>query len=107
MISFEKVKKEIKPVNGPVGEAMAQYIDDLAKPLGSLGYLEKMVIRISRITGELDNSLDKKAMIVMCSDNGVFEEGIASTPKEVTRLQAVNMVAGKAAIGVMCKSRSY
>ena len=83
---------------------MAQYIDDLAKPLGGLGYLEKMVIRISRITGALDNRLEKKAMIVMCSDNGVFEEGIASTPKDVTRLQAINMVAGKAAIGVMCKS---
>ncbi|AMP20058.1 hypothetical protein AZF37_01705 [endosymbiont 'TC1' of Trimyema compressum] len=86
MISFEKVKKEINSVNYEVGEAMTQQIDGLAKPLGSLGYLEKMAVRISRITGKLDNQLKQKAMIVMCSDNCVFEEGIASTPQELGRM---------------------
>ena len=77
MIPFEKVKKEIQPVNKAIGETMALYIDGLAKPLGRLGYLEKMVIRISRITGKLENSLDKKAMIVMCKNDHIDLQVIA------------------------------
>lgn len=104
MNTFEKISQGIMPVDRGIGDAMQAYIDELAKPLGSLGYLEKMAVRVSRITGKLDNRINKKAMIVMCSDNGIYEEGVASSPQYVTRTQAVNMVVGKAAIGVLCKA---
>ncbi|MDM4922433.1 nicotinate-nucleotide--dimethylbenzimidazole phosphoribosyltransferase [Escherichia coli] len=33
----------------------------------------------------------KKAVLVMCADHGVWEEGVAISPKEVTAFQAENI----------------
>lgn len=35
-------------------------VDSLAKPLGSLGKLEDIAIRLSGITGNMFNNIDKK-----------------------------------------------
>ena len=59
-------------------------VDSLAKPLGSLGKLEDIAIRLSGITGNIFNDIDKKSVIKMYSDNPVEEEGLSSAPKFVT-----------------------
>ncbi|SQC15292.1 nicotinate-nucleotide--dimethylbenzimidazole phosphoribosyltransferase [Klebsiella pneumoniae] len=33
----------------------------------------------------------KKALLVMCADHGVWDEGVAISPKAVTAIQAANM----------------
>lgn len=76
-------------------------IDGLIKPLGSLGLLEDMAIRLSGITGEVYNEINKKAVVVMCSDNGVCSEGVASSPKVVTMMQTINFLKGFTGIGVL------
>ena len=64
---------------------------ELAKPPGSLGRLEDISIRLAGITGKKHNTLDRRRIIVLCADNGVAEEGVASAPQSVTMAQAVNM----------------
>lgn len=63
----------------------------IAKPLYSLGLLEEAVIRMAGIAGTADVTLGKKAVVVMCADNGVVEEGVTQTGQEVTAIVAENM----------------
>ncbi|MGN0709013.1 MAG: nicotinate-nucleotide--dimethylbenzimidazole phosphoribosyltransferase [Anaerovoracaceae bacterium] len=63
----------------------------LAKVPGSLGKLEDISIRIAGITGKpTGNEVKKQCIAVMCADNGVVEEGVASAPQSVTLSQTMN-----------------
>lgn len=64
----------------------------LAKPLGGLGQLEDMVATIAGIVGV--PRIDKRAVVVMCADNGVVAEGISQTGQEVTAIVTENMATG-------------
>lgn len=68
--------------------------DSLVKPLGSLGLLEEIGIKISGITGSLNNKIDRKAIVVMAADNGVVEEGVSACPPNFTLLLAKTMAEG-------------
>lgn len=78
-------------------------IDSLAKPLGSLGKLEDIAIKVTGITGNIKNSFKKKCVLIFCSDNGVYKEGIASTPQYVTIAQTINFTKGLSGVGVIAK----
>ncbi|NLP15062.1 MAG: nicotinate-nucleotide--dimethylbenzimidazole phosphoribosyltransferase [Clostridium sp.] len=67
----------------PMNEAKRR-LDSLVKPAGSLGVLEEIICRIAGIRGKVYPSIDKKTVVIMCSDNGVVEEEVTSCPKEVT-----------------------
>ncbi len=42
-------------------------------------------------------------MVIMAADNGICEEGVSSSPKEITLIQAINMTRGICGIGVLSK----
>lgn len=77
--------------------------DAIAKPLKSLGRLEEYVIQIAGIQGSPCVSLGKKALIVMCADNGVVAEGVTQSGQEVTALVAENFLDEKSCAAIMCK----
>lgn len=77
--------------------------NNLTKPLGSLGRLEETAIRLAGIAGEVIPDIRKKAVIVMCGDHGVAEEGVSAYPQEVTELMIANFVRGGAAISVLAR----
>lgn len=79
------------------------YIDFLAKPIGSLGELEEISARIYSIQNGEKIDVSKRCIIVLSSDNGIFEEGVASTPQEVTAIQSINMLEGKTGVAVIAK----
>jgi len=60
--------------------------NSIAKPLHSLGKLEEHIIRIAGITGNAEVELKNRALIAMCADNGVVEEGVTQTGQEVTEV---------------------
>ena len=76
--------------------------DSIAKPLNSLGKLEDYLVKIAGITGSCDISLEKKALVVMCADNGVVEEGVTQTGQEVTALVTNNFLHRKATASQLC-----
>ncbi len=88
---LEKTLKSISPLDAEAMKLARDKWDSLVKPIGSLGQLEEMTIKLSGITGSVDNELNKKAIVVMCSDNGVVEEGVSSAPQEFTMLLAESM----------------
>ncbi|HCJ58993.1 nicotinate-nucleotide--dimethylbenzimidazole phosphoribosyltransferase [Lutispora sp.] len=78
-------------------------LDNLAKPLGSLGQLEEIAIRLSGITGKISNPMTNKQLIIMSADNGVVEEGVSSCPQNITAIQTINFIRGVTGVGVLAK----
>jgi nicotinate-nucleotide--dimethylbenzimidazole phosphoribosyltransferase len=72
-MNYKKAIREIKGADREAMEEAREYCDTLIKPLGSLGKLEDIAIRIAGITGNVKNTLAKRAVIVMAADNGVYE----------------------------------
>lgn len=106
---YEKLK-QIKSLEKEVMEAAKERVDQLIKPQGSLGKLEEIAIKLSGITGESIPILDKHAIIVMCADHGVCDEGIASAPQVVTLLQTLNIskrITGVGALADPSKTKIY
>ena len=81
-----------------------RHIDGLLKPVGSLGRLEALGVQLAGMPG-LNGipHVGKKAVLVMCADHGVWEEGVAISPKEVTAIQAENMTRGTTGVCVLAE----
>lgn len=78
------------------------HIDGLLKPPGSLGRLEDLAVQLAGMPGlEGVPQVKKKALLVMCADHGVWDEGVAISPKAVTAIQAANMTLGKTGVCVL------
>jgi nicotinate-nucleotide--dimethylbenzimidazole phosphoribosyltransferase len=77
--------------------------ESLAKPPGSLGRLEDIAVQLSGITGNLHNSAEKACIVIMCSDNGVVEEGVSSAPQFVTLAQTINFTRRLTGVGTLAK----
>lgn len=87
-----EVLEKIESTNKEILLEAKQYLDSLAKPLGSLGKLEDIAAQIASIQGKLHPEITKKCTIVMASDHGIYEEGYGCAPQEVTAIQTTNML---------------
>ena len=101
MSRFHHTIQQIKPLNTQAMEEAQKRLDYLLKPQGSLGKLESIAKQLSGITGNIHNHIEKKAIVIGCSDNGVYEEGIASFPQSVSTLIAGTMVTGLSGVAVL------
>ncbi|HKK96137.1 MAG TPA: nicotinate-nucleotide--dimethylbenzimidazole phosphoribosyltransferase [Anaerovoracaceae bacterium] len=95
--------KDVKSLDETAVKAAKERQDYLAKPPGSLGYLEEISIRLAGITGKIKNDVKKQAVLVFSADNGVCEEGIASAPQQVTLSQTVNFTRRITGVSSMAK----
>ena len=85
--------------------AVKQKWDAIAKPVDGLGDLEDMICKIAAIHRTVETDITKKALVVMCADNGVVKEGVTQTGKEVT--YDVATLLGKRASSVCAMSTNY
>ncbi|MBU3097711.1 MULTISPECIES: nicotinate-nucleotide--dimethylbenzimidazole phosphoribosyltransferase [Clostridium] len=74
----------IEPLNKEAMKKAWDRLDSLSKPIGSLGELENIIAKMAGITGNIHNKINKKNVVIMCSDNGVVEEDVSNCPKSVT-----------------------
>ncbi|MBU3183990.1 nicotinate-nucleotide--dimethylbenzimidazole phosphoribosyltransferase [Clostridium estertheticum] len=74
----------IEPLNKEAMKKAWDRLDSLSKPIGSLGELENIIAKMAGITGNIHNKINKKNVVIMCSDNGVVEENVSNCPKSVT-----------------------
>ncbi|KKN05456.1 hypothetical protein LCGC14_1087130 [marine sediment metagenome] len=94
---------KIKPLDKEVMEQAQERLDNLTKPLGSLGYLEQLAKQVCGITGTLTPSVEKKTVLVMAADHGITKKGVSLFPQEVTPQMVLNFVAGGAGINVLAR----
>ncbi|MGC2873421.1 nicotinate-nucleotide--dimethylbenzimidazole phosphoribosyltransferase [Ihubacter sp. mB4P-1] len=104
-------EKRLFELIGQIGEPDYQAMEEakerqayLAKPPGSLGRLEDISVKIAGITGKaVDNDVTRQCVAIMCADNGVVEEGVASAPQSVTLSQTINFTRRYTGVSSMAK----
>lgn len=86
-----------------VRRKVLQNWDHVAKPLDGMGRFESLTAQIGAILGtdKIDISGSKKAVIMMCADNGIVEEGISQCGQEVTLAVVKNMAKKQSSVGRM------
>ena len=77
--------------------------DAIGKPLNSLGTLEKLIAQIGGIQHTTNVTLDKRAVLVLCADNGVVQEGVTQTDSSITALNAKSIAQGTACINAFAQ----
>ena len=102
-MTLEELKKEIRPLDETSMEQARKHWIKIAKPLFSLGKLEDAVIQMAGIKETPDYELKKKALVIMCADNGIVEEGVTQTGQEVTAMVADNFTKSSTSVCAMSK----
>jgi len=101
MEKLSQTIKKITQLNCKLMEEVQLRLDNLTKPLGSLGRLEELAKQIAGITGKDSPDLKNKLIFTLAADHGVTEEGVSAYPKEVTAQMVYNFLRGGAGINVL------
>ncbi|MBL7151661.1 MAG: nicotinate-nucleotide--dimethylbenzimidazole phosphoribosyltransferase [Candidatus Omnitrophica bacterium] len=103
---MDKIPNTVKSITGINQELMQKAqkrLDNLTKPLGSLGRLEDIAKLIVGITGKENPQLNNKVIFTLACDHGVTEEKVSAYPKEVTAQMVYNFLNGGAGINVLAR----
>lgn len=103
---------EIKTINRQFDALIQAKVDGKTKPLGALGQLESIAIKLARVQAMITKKTDrlvinKPSLIIFAGDHGVAAEGVSIAPSEVTGQMVANFAAGGAAINVFCRQLGW
>ena len=87
--------------SAPIYSRAKERFDSLAKPVDGLGRFEDIICRIAAIRGSVMPDISNKCLVIMCSDNGVVDEGVSQTDRSVTAEVAALMGKNKSSVGAM------
>ena len=100
---IESISKNIYPLEAKyITQAQAR-LDRLIKPTGSLGKMENICAQLAGIYGKKYFDTSKKVIIAFGADHGVYEEGVAPDPQNVTILQFQNFPKKINGVGTISK----
>ncbi len=84
-------------------ETLQSRIDGKTKPLGSLGRLEALAVRLGCILGTVEPRLRQPQLVVFAGDHGLAAHGVSAYPSDVTWQMVENFLAGGAAVSVLAR----
>ncbi|MBV8074743.1 MAG: nicotinate-nucleotide--dimethylbenzimidazole phosphoribosyltransferase [Candidatus Eremiobacteraeota bacterium] len=88
-----------------VARAARERVDTLTKPLGSLGRIEELAVRLCAIAGGIPpHRYERRAILIGAGDHGVTREGVSAYPAEVTPQMVGGFCAGTAAINAFARA---
>ncbi len=98
---------ELPSVDDIVDTALAvrlqHLLDNKTKPVGALGRLEVLALRLGCILGSKAPVLDAPQMLVCAADHGLAARGVSAYPSDVTWQMVENFLAGGAAVSVLAR----
>ena len=92
---------KIEPPDQAVYKEVLGNWDALAKPLDGMGEFEELFARIGAIRRDPALDISRKAVVVMCADNGIVEEKISQSGQDVTLAVAKSMARKASSVGRM------
>lgn len=98
----EKISKKAN-FDREAAKQARERVDQLIKPSGSLGVLEELVVQLAGIQATPYPQIHKKAVLVMAGDHDIIEEGVATSKKDITKIQAINMTRGVTGVCALAK----
>lgn len=99
------MRSAIVATDPAVAAAARRRVDDLTKPLGSLGRIEALAVRLCAIAGGLPtHNFERRAILVGAGDHGVAAAGVSAYPPEVTAQMVGGFLAGSAAISAFARA---
>jgi nicotinate-nucleotide--dimethylbenzimidazole phosphoribosyltransferase len=82
-------------------ERVAAHLDSLAKPVGSLGRLEELAVRLGSIQGTLAPQTKPRRLIIFAGDHGVVGDGVGIWPQAVTGAMIGLIASGRASCSAL------
>lgn len=93
------------PVNTALYKEAQGHLDNLVKPAGSLGELEKTACRLYAIgNGREPIRVDPAILFTAAGDHGIARQGVSPFPQAVTRQMVDTILDGGAGISVLCRA---
>ena len=102
-----ELKNRLKTITQPdeaARKAAHAHWASLAKPLGGLGDLEPLLEDVAALTGAPQFDFSKRAVLVLCADNGVIAQGISQSGSDVTRAVLQNLAQRKTSVCKMAET---
>lgn len=93
----------IRPVRRDFHTRAKVALNQLTKPVGSLGRLEELAAQYVAITQEIPPGMPEPVVLTLAADHGVAREGVSAYPSSVTVQMVMNFLNGGAAINVLAK----
>ena len=98
---------DIHPVNRSLEQAIQAKIDNLNKPKGSLGRLEKLAMQVCLVQQTLEPTLAHPCHLLLGGDHGIEREGVSVSPREVTWQQMINFTRGGGGVNMFCRQHGF
>lgn len=100
------MKYEITPIvyNGELEKKITAHLNDLTKPIGSLGRLEEFALQFCLCKNSECSALNKMSLYTFAGDHGITDQQVCPFPKAVTCQMVSNIANGGAAISVLSKN---
>lgn len=98
--------KPAQAINVQAREDALTRQQQLTKPAGSLGQLERLAVQLAGLQGRAKPSVNQLWIAIFAGDHGVVAEGVSAFPQEVTGQMLHNFVTGGAAISVLARQLS-
>lgn len=95
----------IAPVDAAAAAAARERIDNLIKPVGSLGRIEELAVQLCAIAGGTpQHTYGRRTILIGAGDHGVAADGVSAYPPEVTAQMVGGFLAGFAAINAFART---
>jgi nicotinate-nucleotide--dimethylbenzimidazole phosphoribosyltransferase len=86
-----------------LAQRLQHKLDQKTKPLGSLGRLEELALKLGLILGSETPELRAPQMLVCAGDHGLAARGVSAFPSDVTWQMVENFLAGGACVSVLAR----
>ena len=94
----------IVPLDRSQEAAYRALVDGKAKPLGALGRIEDLAVRLALIAGRPNPSFERALLLVFAGDHGLNESGVSAYPSAVTTAMVATLLAGRASANAFARA---